>query len=65
MSQDYDLIVIGTGIAGLSAARQALQDGLRVATLEAVFCGGLVTNINELVDLLHLSVTEKAAAAAS
>lgn len=48
MSQDYDLIVIGTGIAGLSAARQALQDGLRVATLEAVFCGGLVTNINEL-----------------
>jgi len=48
MPDSYDLIVIGTGIAGLSAARQALADGLSVAMLEALFFGGLVTNINAL-----------------
>ena len=48
MSKEFDLLIIGAGITGLSAARQALQDGLSVATMEAVFCGGLVTNINEL-----------------
>lgn len=48
MPDPVDLLVIGTGITGLSAARQALQDGLTVATMEAMFFGGLVTNINEL-----------------
>ena len=48
MPDSYDLIVIGTGIAGLSAARQALADGLSVAMLEMLFFGGLVTNINDL-----------------
>lgn len=48
MPDSHDLIVIGTGIAGLSAARQALADGLSVATMEALFFGGLVTNVNEL-----------------
>lgn len=46
--QTYDLIVIGTGITGLAAARQAAQEGLRTAMLETLFFGGLVTNINEL-----------------
>jgi len=44
----HDILVIGTGAAGLAAARKALRDGLSVATLEAVFSGGLVTNINHL-----------------
>lgn len=44
----HDILVIGTGAAGLAAARQALRDGLSVATLEALFSGGLVTNINHL-----------------
>lgn len=44
----HDLIVIGTGMAGLSAARHASQNGLSVATLEASFFGGLVLNINHL-----------------
>lgn len=44
----HDLLVIGTGAAGLSAARQALRSGLSTATLEALFSGGLVTNINHL-----------------
>jgi thioredoxin reductase (NADPH) len=48
MPQEHDLTIIGTGITGLNAARQALQDGLSVATIEALFFGGLVTNVNEL-----------------
>lgn len=48
MTQLHDVLVIGTGIAGLSAARQALQSGLSTATMEALFDGGLVTNINHL-----------------
>jgi thioredoxin reductase (NADPH) len=47
MSQ-YDLIIIGTGIAGLAAARQAAKEGLVTAMLEERFFGGLVVNINEL-----------------
>jgi len=44
----HDLIVIGTGVAGLSAAKLALQSGLRTATMEAQMFGGLVLNVNEL-----------------
>lgn len=48
MSKTHDLIVIGTGITGLNAARQALESGLSTLTLEGLLYGGLVTNINEL-----------------
>ena len=48
MPEPYDVLVIGTGIAGLTAARQALRDGLVTATMESMFFGGLVTNVNEL-----------------
>ncbi len=48
MSKLHDVIVIGTGIAGLSAAKQCAQDGLSVAMMEALLFGGLVTNVNEL-----------------
>ena len=48
MSKVFDLIVIGTGITGLAAARQALQDGLSTATIESQFFGGLVMNVNHL-----------------
>jgi thioredoxin reductase (NADPH) len=44
----HDLVVIGAGAAGLSAARTALQAGLSVAWLEAQMFGGLVLNVNEL-----------------
>jgi thioredoxin reductase (NADPH) len=44
----HDVIVIGCGVAGLAAARQALEDGLRVAALEALLPGGLITNVNQL-----------------
>lgn len=44
----HDLIVIGAGVAGLAAARQALQLGLATALLESQMFGGLVLNVNDL-----------------
>ncbi len=49
MSSDrFDLIVIGAGIAGLTAACEAARGGARVACFEQLMFGGLVTNVNEL-----------------
>ena len=49
MSQPtYDLIVIGEGIAGLTAAGDAARAGFKVATFEANLLGGLVLNVAEL-----------------
>lgn len=48
MSMDYDLIVVGEGIAGLTCAGEAARLGLKVASFEAGFFGGLVVNVNEL-----------------
>jgi thioredoxin reductase (NADPH) len=45
---NYDLIVIGEGISGLTCAHDAARAGLRVATLESNLFGGLVLNVNEL-----------------
>ncbi len=45
---NFDVIVIGAGITGLSAAKAAVQRGLRTANIEALMFGGLVVNINEL-----------------
>jgi thioredoxin reductase (NADPH) len=44
----YDLVVIGEGITGLTAANRAARQGLAVASCEAELFGGLVININEL-----------------
>ncbi len=44
----HDILVIGTGAAGLAAAREALRCVLSTVTMEALFSGGLVTNINHL-----------------
>ena len=44
----YDVLVIGEGISGLSAAHALAQAGLKTATLEAQLFGGLVLNVNEL-----------------
>ena len=45
---NYDVIVIGAGIAGLTAAKHAIQSGLSTANIEALLFGGLIVNINEL-----------------
>jgi thioredoxin reductase (NADPH) len=48
MAQNFDLIVIGEGISGLTCASHAARGGLKVATLESTLFGGLVLNVNEL-----------------
>ena len=48
MATDFDVIVIGEGVAGLTAAGELAGAGLRVATMEAQLFGGLIININEL-----------------
>ena len=45
---NYDLIVIGEGISGLTCASHAARAGLRVATFESNLFGGMVLNVNEL-----------------
>jgi thioredoxin reductase (NADPH) len=44
----FDVIVIGTGVAGLAASKVVAQKGLRAASVEQLLFGGLVVNINEL-----------------
>ncbi len=44
----FDVIIIGEGIAGLTAAGALAKHGLSTATFEAQLFGGLVININEL-----------------
>lgn len=44
----FDVIVIGEGIAGLTAAHTLAKLGLSTATFEQQLFGGLVININEL-----------------
>jgi thioredoxin reductase (NADPH) len=44
----FDVIVIGQGYAGLTAAKLAAERGLRVANCEGECMGGLILNINEL-----------------
>ena len=48
MTQNFDLIVIGEGISGLTCASHATKAGLKVATIESTLFGGLVLNVNEL-----------------
>ena len=47
-SLDYDVIVIGEGVSGLTAANLIAAGGARVATIERGLFGGLVANINVL-----------------
>jgi thioredoxin reductase (NADPH) len=44
----FDVIIIGEGIAGLTAAGALAKHGLSAATFEQQIFGGLVLNVNEL-----------------
>ncbi len=54
----FDVIVIGAGITGLSAAKHTAQAGLSTASIEGLLFGGLVININELDGEPHGSGTD-------
>lgn len=41
---EFDVIVVGQGLAGLATAKDVAAQGLRVGTFEAEFFGGLVAN---------------------
>ena len=47
-AKDFDVIVIGEGMSGLTAAAWLVQQGLLVSTFEQTLFGGLVLNINQL-----------------
>jgi thioredoxin reductase (NADPH) len=57
---NFDVIVIGAGIAGLAAAKAVAQKGLRAASVEQLLFGGLVVNINELEGTVEGSGTDYA-----
>jgi thioredoxin reductase (NADPH) len=44
----YDVIVIGEGVSGLTAAGALAAAGVKVASIEGTLFGGLVINVNEL-----------------
>lgn len=48
MSQRFDVLILGCGVAGLTAAAACARNGLATGTLEAFLPGGLVLNINHL-----------------
>ena len=41
---EFDVIVVGQGIAGLATAKELAARGMKVGTFEAEFFGGLVAN---------------------
>jgi thioredoxin reductase (NADPH) len=47
-SAAYDVIVIGSGVAGLNAAKHSAQAGFSTANIECGLFGGLIANVNEL-----------------
>lgn len=49
MNTRDDIVVIGAGVAGLSAAAEAARLGLRVCLIEELMFGGLIVNVNHLL----------------
>ncbi|MBV9599879.1 MAG: FAD-dependent oxidoreductase [Chloroflexi bacterium] len=48
MTDDYDLIVVGGGLAGLTAAMYAARFGLRTCLVEHMAAGGQVLNVEKI-----------------
>ena len=46
--QDFDLVVVGAGVAGLSAATFAARHGLKVAVVERMGAGGQIVNAESI-----------------
>jgi thioredoxin reductase (NADPH) len=50
VSTDWDVVVVGAGIAGLTAARACVERGLRVVAHDALAPGGQLINLGALSD---------------
>jgi thioredoxin reductase (NADPH) len=48
MADDYDLLIVGGGLAGLTAAMYAARYGLRTALVEHMVAGGQVINVEKV-----------------
>jgi thioredoxin reductase (NADPH) len=46
--QQYDLVVVGAGVAGLTAAAAAARHGLTVAVIERTGAGGQIMNVEHI-----------------
>ncbi|MDK3258491.1 NAD(P)/FAD-dependent oxidoreductase [Blastococcus capsensis] len=51
MNSDWDLAVVGAGVAGLTAARVAAEAGLRVVAYDRMTPGGQLVNLTTLHDV--------------
>lgn len=50
MSDEYDVIVLGAGVAGLTAARHAAEGGHRVLLIEQMGAGGQVSTVEGITN---------------
>jgi thioredoxin reductase (NADPH) len=48
--QDFDLVIVGAGVAGLTAATMAARHGLRVAVIERMGAGGQIVNAESIAN---------------
>src|SRR5262245_51488716 len=46
--QDFDLVIVGAGVAGLTAAMTAARHGLRVAVVDQLGVGGQIANTERI-----------------
>lgn len=46
--QQFDVLIVGAGVAGLSAAASAARHGLKVALVERIASGGQVMNVERI-----------------
>ena len=53
----YDIIIVGAGTAGLSAAIYGVRAGKKVVVLEGESFGGLIMNSPEIVNYLGIAMT--------
>lgn len=53
MNSSHDIVVIGAGVAGLTAAGEAARRGLSVCLIEQLMFGGLVVNVNQLLPAME------------